>query len=96
MPEIYDAVANVPKLVPKAIVQECASWQAYHNLFGKIRQPNTDYILVPCVRSEHCDYVSLEFMNKDYICNYPFLGQAVFDCFPSGNVQYCPLSKGGE
>lgn len=78
MPEIYDADANVPKLVPKAIVQECANWQAHLNLFGKIRQPNTDYILVPCVRSERCDYVSLEFMNKDYICNYPFCWSGCF------------------
>jgi len=38
-------------------------------LFDEIRQPNTDYILVPSVSSERRDYVPMGFMDKECICS---------------------------
>lgn len=39
----------------------------YPYLFGEIRQPNTDYILVPRVSSENRRYVPMGFISKDII-----------------------------
>jgi len=38
-------------------------------LFAEIRQPNTDYILIPNVSSEHRKYIPMGFISKDCITN---------------------------
>ncbi len=39
----------------------------YPHLFGEIRQPKTDYLLVPAVSSENRKYIPIGFMSKDDI-----------------------------
>ena len=38
-------------------------------LFGEIRQPNTDYIIIPAHSSEKRKYIPIGFVSKDIICS---------------------------
>lgn len=38
-------------------------------LFGEIRQPTTDYIIIPSTSSEHRKYIPIGFLHKDIIVN---------------------------
>ena len=49
-------------------------------LFGEIRQPNSDYILMPLTSSENRDYVPVGFASKEIISNNAVL------ILPSGNL----------
>ncbi len=39
------------------------------HLFGEIRQPDTDYIVIPSTSSENRDYIPLAFFDQNYIAN---------------------------
>ena len=41
----------------------------YPTLFAEIRQPKTDYIVIPLTTSENRDYIPLSFVDKDIISN---------------------------
>ncbi|RAP43737.1 MAG: hypothetical protein BZ135_09110 [Methanosphaera sp. rholeuAM6] len=41
----------------------------YPTLFAEIRQPETDYIVIPLTTSENRDYIPLSFVDKDIISN---------------------------
>jgi hypothetical protein len=41
----------------------------YPSLFGEIRQPSSDYLLIPKVSSENRAYIPIGFMKKEYITN---------------------------
>jgi hypothetical protein len=41
----------------------------YPSLFGEIRQPSSDYLLIPKVSSENRAYIPIGFMRKEYITN---------------------------
>jgi hypothetical protein len=41
----------------------------YPSLFGEIRQPSSDYLLIPKVSSENRAYIPIGFMEKEYITN---------------------------
>ncbi|MDP2886070.1 MAG: class I SAM-dependent DNA methyltransferase [Ignavibacteria bacterium] len=41
----------------------------YPGLFGEIRQPSTDYVLIPLHSSEFRDYIPLAFISSDYVAN---------------------------
>ncbi len=41
----------------------------YPMLFGEIRQPNTDYLLIPGVSSENRKYIPIGYLTKDFIAS---------------------------
>ncbi len=44
-------------------------WSAYSTRFIEIRQPDSDYIIVPCTSSERRKYIPIGFFNKETIVN---------------------------
>ena len=69
MPEIREAVEKVRASRAASTRAGTRKLAATPYLFGEIRQPDTDYILVPSVSSERRDYVPMGFMDKDCICS---------------------------
>jgi len=51
---------------PKAATRKCADTPA---LFQEIRQPDTNYIIIPSVSSERRRYIPIGFMDKDTIAS---------------------------
>ena len=39
------------------------------HLFGEIRQPSTDYLIVPCHSSENRKYIPIDYVHKNIICS---------------------------
>lgn len=67
MPLVLERVENVKKYrlsSPKVATQKSAT---YSHLFQEIRQPTTNYIIIPRVSSEGRQYVPLGFMTPDLI-----------------------------
>jgi hypothetical protein len=67
--EIYkrvDAVKQFRLNSKKAKTVELASTPT---LFAELRQPNSDFILIPLTTSENRKYIPLAFFSKDYIVN---------------------------
>ncbi|MBO6209778.1 MAG: class I SAM-dependent DNA methyltransferase [Schwartzia sp.] len=68
VPPVMDAIKKVRELRLKStrtMTQKKADTPA---LFGEIRQPNGNYLIVPRHSSENRRYIPLGYMNKDYIC----------------------------
>lgn len=69
IPEINDRLERISKLrqnSPTKSVRECAETPF---LFTQIRQPHTNYIVVPETSSEKRKYIPMGFLNKDVICS---------------------------
>lgn len=49
--------------------EETQSLAEYPSLFGEIRQPDTDYIIIPRHSSENRKYIPMGFANKQYIAS---------------------------
>lgn len=80
MPLVLERVENVKKYrlsSPKVATQKSAT---YSHLFQEIRQPTTNYIIIPRVSSEGRQYVPLGFMTPDLIVTdaVQFLPDATF------------------
>ena len=67
IPPIMNAISEVKKMREnsKKIPTQLLAVTPY--LFGEIRQPNTDYILIPCHSSENRKYIPIGFISKDII-----------------------------
>ena len=69
MPEILDRVEKIRQYrlsSPKAATRKQAD---IPTLFTEIRQPTTNYIVIPKVSSENRKYIPLGFLDSDVICN---------------------------
>ena len=69
IPEIMrrlETVAEIRKASPTVAVQKQADTPA---LFSQIRQPNSDYILIPETSSANRRYIPIGFMDKDVIAS---------------------------
>ena len=69
MPEVLDRVEKVRQYrlsSPKAATRKQAD---IPTLFTEIRQPDTNYIVIPKVSSENRKYIPLGFLDSDVICN---------------------------
>ena len=69
IPPICDAIKEVESLrqnSSRAATQKLASTPM---LFGEIRQPETDYLLLPRTSSENRRYVPIGFVSPEYICS---------------------------
>jgi hypothetical protein len=67
MPYILERIDLVKKHRQKSTRQATTKLAAFPALFGEIRQPSSDYILIPRHSSENRQYIPLGFFSKDYI-----------------------------
>ena len=69
IPPIYEAVSKVYELRSSSNRSATRKLADYPMLFGEIRQPNTDYLIVPRHSSENRRYIPLGFISSDIIVN---------------------------
>lgn len=69
IPPIYEAVLNVKKMRESSKRLATQKLADVPMLFGEIRQPDTDYIIIPCHSSENRRYIPLGYETKDIICS---------------------------
>ncbi len=65
---ILDAIDEVRDHRKNSKREETKSLADDPTLFGEIRQPNSDYILIPCHSSEKRKYIPIGFVSCNYIC----------------------------
>lgn len=66
---IYDAVSNVQKNRSESKREATRKLAYIPMLFGEIRHPETDYLLIPSTSSENRRYIPIGFMSKEIISN---------------------------
>ena len=66
---IYEAVNNVRKLREESNREATRKLANTPTLFGEIRQPKTEYLLVPSTSSERRKYIPIGFISHDIISN---------------------------
>lgn len=69
VPPIYNAVSNVQKLREESNRDATRKLADTPTLFGEIRQPKTNYIVIPRVSSERRKYIPIGFLSKDIIAS---------------------------
>lgn len=69
IPPIYEAVNNVYKLRNSSNRAATKKLAEYPMLFGEIRQPSTEYMIIPRVSSENRRYIPIGFMTPNIICS---------------------------
>ena len=67
IPPIYKAVNDVYELRSNSNRAATRKLADYPMLFGEIRHPNTDYLIVPKVSSERRRYIPMGFLTKEVI-----------------------------
>ena len=67
MPLVKKRISKVKQVREASKRKETKELAKYPSLFGEIRQPNSDYIIVPRVSSERRKYVPMGFLSKDII-----------------------------
>lgn len=67
IPEIVNRLDLVRLYRSKSTRETTRKLSAYPYLFGEIRQPDSDYLLIPSVTSEKRKYIPLGFMNQGTI-----------------------------
>ena len=65
---IYEAVQNVKKVRINSNREATRKLAEIPTLFGEIRQPKTNYLVVPRHSSENRRYIPIGYMNSDIIC----------------------------
>ena len=68
IPPVYDNISKVRELREKSSRLGTRKAAESPMLFGEIRQPETNYILVPRHSSENRNYIPLGFMSPEIIC----------------------------
>jgi hypothetical protein len=69
LPEITKRIENVKKYRLASTREATKKLADYPNLFGEIRQPESDYILIPRHSSENRHYIPFGFFSKESICS---------------------------
>ena len=69
IPSIAKAVSSVKEMREKSNREATRKLATVPMLFGEIRQPNSDYIIIPAHSSEKRKYIPIGFVNKDIICS---------------------------
>ena len=78
--EIFKRVQLVKEHRDKSDRKNTKLLASYPTLFGEIRQPETDFILIPRVSSENRKYIPMGFFDKNNIVGDTCL------CVPNGNL----------
>lgn len=81
---IMDAVRNVKELRESSKREATQKLASTPYLFGEIRQPETDYLLVPSTSSERRRYIPIGFISKDIISTNANLVIADADLYSFG------------
>ncbi len=68
LPEVAKRVAAVKTLRLASNRETTRELAATSALFGEIRQPRTNYVLVPCHSSERRHFIPMGFLSPDVIC----------------------------
>ena len=68
-PPIAKAVASVREMREQSNREATQKLADVPTLFGEIRQPTTDYVVVPRVSSERRKYIPIGFLNSDFIAS---------------------------
>lgn len=69
IPPISNAVAAVKEMREQSSREATRKLADFPMLFGEIRQPNTDYIIIPAHSSEKRKYIPIGFVSNDIICS---------------------------
>ena len=69
IPPIAKAVASVKEMREQSNREATKKLAETPTLFGEIRQPSADYIVIPRVSSERRKYIPIGFLNADYIAS---------------------------
>lgn len=69
MPLVLSRVESVREMRLRSNKAATVKWAKQPTLFTEIRQPSSNYILVPSHSSEHRSYIPMGFMTKDDILN---------------------------
>ena len=69
LPKVLGKVQNIKEYRAKSTRQATQKLALYPTLFGEIRQPKTNYILIPRVSSETREYIPMGFFDGNYIAN---------------------------
>jgi len=65
--KVSERINNVKKLRSESLRNGTRKLADFPSLFGEIRQPLNDYILIPRVSSENRKYIPMGFFNPEYI-----------------------------
>ncbi|MBQ9937353.1 MAG: methylase, partial [Oscillospiraceae bacterium] len=69
VPHIAKAVTSVKEMREQSAREATRKLADTPMLFGEIRQPSTDYIIIPAHSSEKRKYIPIGFVSKDIICS---------------------------
>ncbi len=69
IPEIVNRVEKVRQMRLASTKVATNKWADYPTLFTEIRQPDSDYLLIPRVSSEKRRYIPIGYLKKDSICS---------------------------
>lgn len=69
MPLVKQRIENVKNTRLESSREATKKLAEYPTLFGEIRQPKTNYIIIPQVSSENREYIPIGYVNKDIIVN---------------------------
>ena len=66
---VYKAVEQVKELRKNSNREATRKLADTPMLFGEVRQPETDYLIIPCHSSEKRRYIPIGYVEKDIICS---------------------------
>uniref|UniRef100_UPI0038643E58 type IIL restriction-modification enzyme MmeI n=1 Tax=Methanobrevibacter sp. TaxID=66852 RepID=UPI0038643E58 len=69
MPTVLDRINKVKEFRLNSTREQTRKLAAYPSKFAEIRQPKTDYILIPLTTSENREYLPIGFVDKNIIAN---------------------------
>ena len=69
VPPVYEAVEKVKELRNNSNREATRKLADIPMLFGEIRQPDGDYLVIPCHSSEKRRYIPVGYVNKNVICS---------------------------
>ena len=69
IPPIEEAVLKVKQMREQSNREATRKLANTPMLFGEVRQPDTDYIIIPAHSSENRSYIPMGFMDKEVICS---------------------------
>jgi hypothetical protein len=67
LPKVMDRIELVRKFRASSKKEQTRELSKTPTLFGEPRQPESDFLLVPCTTSENRNYIPMSFYTKDYI-----------------------------
>ena len=68
IPPIHEAITSVKEMREGSSRKETRALAETPYLFGEIRQPDTEYVIIPRHSSQNRKYIPLGFVDKDVIC----------------------------